>query len=99
MSDQPDLTALSIKDLRQLAGEHQIQNRSRLGKDDLIQALQGVLTGHLAAASASAAGESSAAAAAAAAPANEPEEIRPSDLIAAAQQAAPAEPEVLDAAA
>ena len=54
MSDQPDLTVLSIKDLRQLAGEHQIHNRSRLGKDDLIQALQGVLSGHLAATTAKA---------------------------------------------
>ncbi len=59
MSDQPDLTVLSIKDLRQLAGEHQIHNRSRLGKDDLIQALQGVLSGHLAATTAKASASAS----------------------------------------
>ena len=45
MTDQQDLTTLSIKDLRHLAGEHHIQNRSRLGKDDLIEALKAVLTG------------------------------------------------------
>jgi ATP-dependent RNA helicase DeaD len=48
MSEQTDLSTLSIKDLRVLAGEHHINNRSRLGKEDLIQALQGVLQGRLA---------------------------------------------------
>src|SRR5271155_2301186 len=45
MTDQQDLASLSIKDLRQLAGEHQIHNRSRLGKDELIQALKAVIGG------------------------------------------------------
>ncbi len=40
-----ELTDLSIKDLRQLAGEHQIANRSRLGRDQLIGALSQVIAG------------------------------------------------------
>ena len=101
MSDQPDLTVLSIKDLRQLAGEHQIQNRSRLGKDDLIQALQGVLAGHLAASAAAAVGSISATVAVPApSPAKEPEEISSVELKAATvAETVHAEPEVLDAAA
>ncbi len=39
-SSDPDLSALTIKDLRLLAIEHNIPNRSRLGKDELIQHLQ-----------------------------------------------------------
>jgi ATP-dependent RNA helicase DeaD len=44
MTDTPELASLTIKDLRQLAGEHNIQNRSRLGKEELIQALQEALS-------------------------------------------------------
>ncbi len=44
MTDNPELASLTIKDLRQLAGEHNIQNRSRLGKEELISALQAVLS-------------------------------------------------------
>ncbi|MBA3709670.1 MAG: Rho termination factor N-terminal domain-containing protein, partial [Planctomycetes bacterium] len=44
MTDNPELASLTIKDLRQLAGEHNIQNRSRLGKEELINALQNVLS-------------------------------------------------------
>src|SRR4051812_5142661 len=44
MTDIPELASLTIKDLRQLAGEHNIPNRSRLGKEELIQALQEALS-------------------------------------------------------
>jgi len=43
MTDIPPLASLTIKDLRQLAGEHNVQNRSRLGKEELINALQQIL--------------------------------------------------------
>ena len=36
MNESEQLASLTIKDLRQLAGEHQIHNRSRLGREDLI---------------------------------------------------------------
>ena len=39
MSDQQDLTQLTVKDLRQLAAEHDIPNRSKLAKQALIEAL------------------------------------------------------------
>jgi ATP-dependent RNA helicase DeaD len=43
MTDSEQLASLTIKDLRQLAGEHQISNRSRLGRDELIEALQAAI--------------------------------------------------------
>jgi ATP-dependent RNA helicase DeaD len=43
MSDNQDLDQLSAKELRQLAGEHNIANRSRLAKDELIQAIQSAI--------------------------------------------------------
>jgi ATP-dependent RNA helicase DeaD len=40
----PDhLDDLTLKDLRRIAGEQQIPNRSRLGRDELLEALKGVL--------------------------------------------------------
>jgi len=44
MNDSEQLASLTIKDLRQLAGEHQISNRSRLGREELIEALQAAIT-------------------------------------------------------
>ena len=35
----PDLASMTLKDLRQLASEHALPNRSRLAKQDLIEAL------------------------------------------------------------
>ena len=49
MSDSPALTSLTIKDLRQLAGEHNLPNRSKLGKEELILALQAILADRAAA--------------------------------------------------
>ena len=43
MSEAPSLASLPVGRLRQLAGEHQIPNRSRLGKDDLVSALTDLL--------------------------------------------------------
>ena len=43
MTNIKELKALTVKDLRQLAGEHAIKNRSRLAKEQLIQALQGAI--------------------------------------------------------
>src|SRR4051812_28696621 len=43
MTDPQDLATLTIKELRQLAGEHDIPNRSKLGKDELIDALRAAL--------------------------------------------------------
>ena len=40
MSRIAELQALTVKDLRQLAGEHSIKNRSRLAKEQLVSALQ-----------------------------------------------------------
>src|SRR3954464_6016719 len=45
MTDPQDLATLTIKELRQLAGEHGIPNRSKLGKDELIDALRAALAG------------------------------------------------------
>jgi ATP-dependent RNA helicase DeaD len=62
MSDSPALTSLTIKDLRQLAGEHNLPNRSKLGKEELIQALQAVLADRAATSLSTAIPETSAAA-------------------------------------
>ena len=35
-----DLASMTLKDLRQLASEHALPNRSRLAKQELIDALQ-----------------------------------------------------------
>ncbi len=87
MTDQQDLASLSIKDLRHLAGEHLIHNRSRLGKEELIQALKLVISGvgeQLAAAPGAAAAEGHESPASAPAPAAE-----------AAAPALAAEPEMI----
>ena len=43
MSDQPPLDSLTLKDLRKLAGEHQVPNRSTLNKQQLLGALSSTL--------------------------------------------------------
>lgn len=50
MSDQPQLDSLTLKDLRKLAGEHQVPNRSSLNKSELLSALSQTLRGHMQAA-------------------------------------------------
>ena len=113
MSNTPDLATLTIKDLRTMAGEHQIQNSSRMGKERLIGLLQGVIAARAQEAAApveAPAVEVVAEAAplalqAAAAGATEPEVITVEQPVpvAAPSAEAPAvandEPEVLDAAA
>src|SRR3954468_7533015 len=75
MTDPQDLATLTIKELRQLAGEHDIPNRSKLGKDELIDALRAALAGGGAAASADDADDAVDAVFAPPAPAAEPEVI------------------------
>jgi len=80
MTDIPPLASLTIKDLRQLAGEHNVQNRSRLGKEELINALQQILAaqgGAAALQASAAAGSESAPAASAAHDHDEDEETIP----------------------
>ncbi|TVR39473.1 MAG: DEAD/DEAH box helicase [Planctomycetota bacterium] len=43
MSDHPPLDSLTLKDLRKLAGEHQVPNRSSLNKQELLGALSSTL--------------------------------------------------------
>jgi ATP-dependent RNA helicase DeaD len=69
MTENPDFASLTIKDLRQLAGEHNVANRSRLTKEDLIEAIKKAMSAGSSAASAAMAS------AAASAPASEPEVI------------------------
>ncbi len=84
MAKQNELAGMTLKELRQLAGQHQIKNRSRLAKKDLIEALS----------QAAAAGERPAQKPPAAKPPPPPKTDTP------VSQTAPAdEPEVLDAAA
>ena len=44
MTQGSTLASLTLKDLRQLAGEHQVKNRSKLTKQQLVEALTEVLT-------------------------------------------------------
>ncbi|MHC5067587.1 MAG: DEAD/DEAH box helicase [Planctomycetota bacterium] len=44
MSNSTELTGLTVKELRQLAGEHQIKNRSKLAKQDLIDVLRAAIS-------------------------------------------------------
>ncbi len=43
MNAPHDLAAMTLKDLRQLAGQHQLKNRSKLAKSDIISALEHVI--------------------------------------------------------
>ncbi len=43
MSEQPDLANLPVKELRQLAGEHHIQNAHRMGKERLLKTLHAAM--------------------------------------------------------
>ncbi|TVR14649.1 MAG: DEAD/DEAH box helicase [Planctomycetota bacterium] len=47
MSDQPQLDSLTLRDLRKLAGEHQVPNRSTLNKKELLSALSQTLRGRI----------------------------------------------------
>ena len=47
MSEQPPLDSLTLKDLRKLAGEHQVPNRSTLNKQQLLGALSSTLRDRL----------------------------------------------------
>ncbi|MFW5698722.1 MAG: Rho termination factor N-terminal domain-containing protein, partial [Planctomycetota bacterium] len=84
MAKQNELAGKTLKELRQLAGQHQIKNRSRLAKKDLIEALSQV----------AAAGERPAQEAPTARPAPPPKPDAPTRASTPAD-----EPEVLDAAA
>jgi ATP-dependent RNA helicase DeaD len=113
MSNTPDLATLTIKDLRTMAGEHQIHNSSRMGKERLIGLLQGVIAARAAEAATPVAAPAAEAVAeiaplalqAAAAGSAEPEVITIDQSVPVAAPSAEAhavandEPEVLDAAA
>lgn len=105
MSDTPDLASLTIKDLRLMAGEHSIQNASRMGKEKLIGVLQGVIAarsgqGETLAVAAAGAGTTETTVVVANVPAAaEPEVISPESVAPlAGHDANNDEPEVLDAA-
>ena len=70
-----ELSTKSTKDLRQLAGEHNIHNRSKLGRDDLIEALAQVIANRVESGDPVSASEPPAARAMAASAGAEPEVI------------------------
>jgi ATP-dependent RNA helicase DeaD len=103
MNEHEQLASLTIKDLRQLAGEHQISNRSRLGRDELIEALQAAIQARTAAPAAAASTEAAPALSQPATPiamaASAAGDAVSAPVPAAAPAAVDAGPEVLDLAA